>query len=177
MKVSRIAIATAAIRVLWFTLSISPFAALFLPWITLDGTGETLTGILSIALLTSSVRDYLFGVNPVQSVMLTLGPVLIVLLTIIVGRRYGKRRSVYWAPPLMLALALCIVYLTEDLISATHEGLDAVLVISILLVLHQLAIRIYVAMRGRQPFYGAMRRRQPVSRATRVLGTTIGARG
>ena len=177
MKVNPTAIGTTAIRVLWFTLSISPFAALSLPWITLDGTDETLTGITSIALLTSPVRDYLFGVHPVQAALLTFGPALIVLLTIIAGSRYGKRRSVYWAPPLMLVLALCIVYLTVDLVSATHEGLDAVLVISILLALHQLAIRIYVAMRGRQPLYGAMRHRQPVSRATRVLGTAIGARG
>ena len=123
------------------------------------------------------MRDYLFGVNPVQAVLLTFGPVLVVVLTIIVGSRYCKRRSVYWAPPLMLVLALCIVYLTVDLVSATHEGLNVVAVISILLALHQLAIRIYVAMRGRQPFYGAMRHRQPVSGATRVLGTVIGARG
>ena len=177
MKVNPTVIANTAIRILWFTLSISPFAALFLPWVTLDGSDKILTGVTSIALLTSPVRDYLYGVNPVQAVLLTFGPVLIVLLTIITGSRYGKRRSMYWAPPLILVLTLCIVYLTADLVSATHEGLDAVAVISILLVLHQLAIRIYVVMRGRQPLYGAMRHRQPVSRATRVLGTAIGARG
>ena len=177
MKVNPTAIVTAVIRLLWFTLSVSPFAGLFLPWITLDGSGETLTGVSSIGLLTSPVRDYLFGVNPVQAALLTLGPVSIVLLTIITGSRYGKRRSMYWAPPLILVLTLCIVYLTADLVSATHEGLDAVAVISISLVLHQLAIRIYVVMRGRQPLYGAMRHRQPVSKATRVLGTAIGARG
>ena len=177
MKIDPTAIATTAIRVLWFTLSISPFASLFLPWITLDGTDETLTGVSSIALLTSPVRDYLFGVNPVQALLLIFGPMMLVLLTILTGSRYGRRRSVYWAPPLMLVLALGTVYLTGDLVSATHEGLDAVAVISILLALHQLAIRIYVAMRGRQPFYGAMRRGQPVSRATRVLEAAIGARG
>ena len=177
MKVNLTVVTTAAIRILWFSLSISPFAALFLPWVTVDGADETLTGVSSIGLLTSPVRDYLFAVNPVQAAILTFGPVLIVLLTIITGGRYGKRRSVYWAPPLMLVLALCIVYLTEDLVSATHEGLDAVAVISILLALHQLAVRIYGTMRGRQPLYGAMRRSQSISRTTRVLGTAIGARG
>ena len=165
MKINPSAIATNAIRVLWFILSIFPFATLFLPWVTLDGADETLTGITSIALLTSPVRDYLFGVNPVQAVLLIFGPALIVLLTVITGSRYAKGRSVYWAPPLLMGMALAIVYLTEDLVSATHKGLDMVGVISILLMLHQIAIRLYVFMRRRQPF----------SRTTRILRTVIGA--
>lgn len=167
MKINPSAIVTDAIRVLWFILSISPFAALFLPWVTLDGADETLTGVTSIALLTSPARDYLFGVNPVQAVLLIFGPALIVLLTVITGSRYAKRRSVYWAPPLMLVLALCIVYLTADLVSATHEGLNTVAVISVLLALHQMAVRTYVA----------MQHSQPLSRTTQVLGIAIGARG
>ena len=154
------------VRLLTFVVCMSPFAALFLPWITLDGTEKAHTGVTSIALLASPLRDYLFDANPVQALIVTVGPGVIVLLTIITGSRYCRRRSVYWAPPLMLAMVLAIVYLTEDLVDATHVGIDAEGVVAILLTVHQLAIRMYVAMRRSRPF----------AQSTRVLGTAIGAR-
>ena len=119
---------------------------------TLDGTEDAHSGVTSIALLASPLRDYLFGASPIQALILTVGPAVIALLTIITGSRYCRRRSVYWAPPLILVMALGVVYLTEDLVDATHEGLDVVMAIAIFLTIHQLAIRIYVAARRRQPF-------------------------
>lgn len=167
MKVNTAETITTGIRLLAFVVCMAPFATLFLQWVSLDGTEDTRTGVTSIALLASPMRDYLFGVNPVQAIILTVGPAVIVLLTIITGSRYCRRRSVYWAPPLMIAMVLAIVYLTGDLVNTTHEGLDVVAGVAILLTLHQVAIRIYVA----------ARRRQPSARSTRVLGTAIGARG
>ena len=167
MKINAGETVSTGVRLLAFVVCMVPFAALFLPWVTLDGTVETHTGVTSIALLASPLRDYLFGANPVQALIVTVGPAVIVFLTIITGSRYCRRRSVYWVPPLMLVMALAIVYLTEDLVDVTHEGLDTVGVIAILLTLHQLAIRIYVAMRRSRPF----------AQSTRVLGTAIGARG
>ena len=167
MKINTGEATSTGVRLLAFVVCMAPFAALFLPWITLDGAEDIHTGVSSIALLASPLRDYLLDANPVQALIVTVGPAVIALLTIITGSRYCRRRSVYWAPPLMLAIALAIAYLTGDLVGATHEGLDAVGVVAILLTVHQLAIRMYVAMRRSRPF----------AQSTRVLGTAIGARG
>ena len=167
MKINTGEAVSTGVRLLTFVVCMATFATLFLQWVSLDGAEETRTGVTSVALLASPMRDYLFSVNPVQAIILTVGPAVIVLLTIITGSRYCRRRSVYWAPPLMIATAIAIVYLTEDLVNATHEGLDVVMAIAIFLTIHQLAIRIYVAARRRQPF----------ATSTRVLGTAIGARG
>lgn len=167
MKINTGEAISTGVRLLAFVVSMAPFAALFLPWITLDGAEGIHTGVTSIALLASPLRDYLFDANPVQALIVTVGPAVIALLTIIAGSRYCRRRSVYWVPPLMLAMVLAVAYLTGDIVGATHEGLDAVGVVAVLLTMHQLAIRMYVAMRRSWPF----------AHSTRVLGTAIGARG
>ena len=140
MKINPGEAISTGVRLLAFVVCLAPFAALFLPWVTLDGTDYAHTGVSSITQLASPLRDYMFDANPVQALIVTVGPAVIILLTIITGSRYCSRRSLYWAPPLMLAMVLAIVYLTEDLVSATHEGLDAVGVVAILLTVHQLAI-------------------------------------
>ncbi len=140
------------VRLVTFGVTLIPFGALFLPWVTMDGSGETRTGVTSISLLASPVRDYLFEVDPIQAAIVTIGPVAVVLLTIITGSRYYSRRSTPWTPLLMLATVLAITYLTADLISVTHEGLSVVTAAAVLLILHQVAIRLQVAIRRRSPY-------------------------
>ena len=152
MKVSVQEAITTAIRLVAFGVTMIPFGAMLLPWITLDGSEETHTGVTSISLLVSPIRDYLFEVDPIQAAIVTIGPVTIILLTIITGSRYYSRRSTPWTPPLMLATAFAITYLTADLIAATHEGLTAIAIASVLLILHQVAIRIQVAIWHRRPY-------------------------
>ena len=152
MKASVGEVVTVSVRLMAFGVALVPFGALFLPWITLDGSGEIRTGVTSTSLLASPVRDYLFEVDPIQAAILTLGPVAVVLLTIIMGSRYYSRRSTPWTPLFMLATVLAITYLTADLISVTHEGLSVITAAAVLLTLHQAAIRLQVAIRRRSPY-------------------------
>lgn len=143
---------TATVRVVAFGVALVPFGALFLPWVTLDGSSEIRSGVTSISLLVSPVRDYLFEVDPIQAAIVTIGPVAVVLLTIIMGSRYYSRRSTPWTPVLMLAIALAITYLTTDLIRATHVGVSVITATAVLLTLHQAAIRLQVVIWNRSPF-------------------------
>ena len=138
-------IATFAVRLAYFALTIVPLGALLLPWITLDGTGETHTGIATVALLASPVSTYLYEVNSMQAAALTIGTALIALLAMLTAYYYHRRKSIYWAPLVMLALALA--YGTSDLVNATHTGLFVVMATAVLLILHQTLIRLQVAMR------------------------------
>ncbi len=153
-----------AVRLVAFGVTMVPFSALFLPWVTLDGSGEVRSGVTSISLLVSPVRDYLFEADPVQAAIVTIGPVAVVLLAIITGSRYYNRRATPSTPPLMLAASLSITYLTANLIRVTHEGLSVVTAAAVLLILHQAAIRLQVA----------IRRKSPYSKAARILAIATG---
>ena len=54
---------TLTIRLVAFAVTMAPLGALFLPWITLDGSARVRTGIGCVALLVSPIRDYLFAVD------------------------------------------------------------------------------------------------------------------
>ena len=164
MKTSVEATITVAVRLVAFGVTMVPFGALFLPWVTLDGSGEVRSGVTSISLLVSPIRDYLFEVDPVQAAIVTMGPVAVALLTIITGSRYYSRRSAPWTPLLMLATSLAITYLTADLVRMTHEGLSVITAVAVLIILHQAAIRLQVA----------IRRRSPYSKTTEVLAIATG---
>ncbi|MXZ92674.1 MAG: hypothetical protein F4W95_04430 [Chloroflexi bacterium] len=124
-----------------------PLIAMALPWVTLDGGEQALTGIGVVVLLLPPMNEYLFTVSPLQAAILTLGPVLIVLLAIVTSYNYQRRQSIYWAPPVMLIAALAIVYGTADLVAAIEPGLITVVAFAALLSLHQVAIRIQVVLR------------------------------
>ncbi len=147
---------TSAIRFVAFVITLVPFGALFLPWSTLKGSGETHTGVTSIALLASPIRDYLFTVDPVQAAIVTFGPAAIILLAIITGHHYYRRRSIPWAPPLTLAMVLATTYFTASLTQGTHEGPSVTAAAAVLLIVHQAAIRIQVAMRRSRPYSKAV---------------------
>ena len=164
MKASVGEVVTISVRLVAFCVALVPFGALFLPWVTLDGFGEIRSGVTSISLLVSPIREYLFEVDPIQAAIITLGPVAVVLLTIITGSRYYSRRSTPWTPLLMLATILAIVYFTADLVRVTHEGPSVITAAAVLLIVHQAAIRLQVA----------IRRRSPYSRAAGVLAIATG---
>ena len=164
MKTSVADVINITVRFVAFGVVLIPLGALFLPWVTLDGSGEIRTGVTSVSLLVSPVRDYLFEVDPVQAAIVTIGPVAVVLLTIFTGSRYYSRKSTPWTPLFILTVALAITHLTANLISATHEGLNVVAAAAVLLIFHQATIRLQVA----------MRRRWPYSKAVRILAITTG---
>ena len=144
-------IATLTVRLIFFGLTLAPLGAFLLPWITLDGTWDTHTGISTIALFASPLRTYLFEVSLAQAAILATGPVLIVLLATFTSYRYHRRKSICWAwaPLTMLAAAIAVSYATADLVHATHSGLVVVMVVAVLLTLHQAAIRAQVSLRRR----------------------------
>ena len=143
-------ITTFAVRLVAFVISLVPLGALTLPWVTLDGTGEVISGAGAIALLVPPMGAYLYAVSPLQASILTVGPILVALLAMVIGYNYQRRRSVYWAPPVMLVITALIAYGAADLVIATEPGLALVMAAAALLTLHQAAIRIQVALRRRQ---------------------------
>ena len=136
-----------AIRIVTFGVTLLPLAALFTPWVTLDGSVGTRSGVNCIALLTSPVREYLLAVDLVQAAVVTLGPALILLLSVVTGSYYYRLRSVFWAPVGMLAIALATIYLTANLVSFTHLGPYIVVIAAVLILLHQAGIRLQLATR------------------------------
>ena len=140
---------TLIMRLTAFVATLIPLAALALPWVVLDGTEESVSGIGAIALLVPPTSEYLYAVSPLQAGILTLGPILLALLAIITSYNYRRRRSIYWAPPATLIVAGAIGYGTGDLVTAIEPGLVAVIVVSALLTLHQIAIRVQVTLRRR----------------------------
>ena len=143
-------VATFVMRLVFFVVTIVPLGAFLMPWVTLDGTGETHTGISTVALLASPVNTYLYEVAPLQAATLIIGSALIALLAMLISYRYHQRKSIYWAPPAMLAITIAVVYGTTELVNATHGGLVTIMVVAVLLILHQTTIRVQVAMRRKQ---------------------------
>lgn len=137
---------TLIVRLTAFLVTLIPLVAMMLPWVTLDGIDEPVSGVGAVALLLPSMREYLFAVAPLQAAVVTLGPIVVALLAIFISNRYRRRKSVFWAPPAMLAVALGIAYGATDLVTGTEQGLTIVMVVSTLLTLHQVAIRVQVAL-------------------------------
>lgn len=137
---------TLIVRLATFLVTLVPLLAMIRPWVTLDGIDEPVSGVGAIALLLLPIREYLFAVSPLQAAVVTLGPILAALLAILISNSYRRRKSVIWAPPGMLAVALGIAYGATDLVTGTEQGLTIVMVVSTLLTLHQVAIRVQVAL-------------------------------
>ncbi len=159
-------ITTLTIRLIAFAVTLIPLAALAIPWVTLDGAGDTYSGIAVIAVPASPMSAYLYEVSALQAVILMLGPVLIALLAIVTSYYYHRRKSIPWGPPVMLAITLVIAYGTTDLVSEIQGGLVVVLAVAALLTLHQAAIRILVVMRRK--------RKLPAVYRTLAIATGIG---
>ena len=138
---------TLTMRLAAFIATLIPLAAMVLPWVMLEGTGEAVSGVGAIALLVPPMGEYLYAVSPLQAALLTVGPILVALLAIITSYNYRRRRSIYWAPPAMLAVAVALAYGTGDLVTATELGLAIVMAVSAFLTLHQIAIRVQVVLR------------------------------
>ena len=138
---------TTAVRIVTFIVTMIPLAALFTPWVTLDGSVGTRSGAGCIALLASPVREYLLTVDLVQTSVVTLGPALILLRSVVTSSYYYRLRSIFWAPVGMLAIALASIYLTANLVSFTHMGPYIVVVIAVLILMHQAGIRLQLATR------------------------------
>ena len=136
-----------AVRIVTFIVTMIPLAALFAPWVTLDGSVGTRSGVGCISLLASPVRDYLLAVDLIQAAVVTLGPALILLLSVVTGIYYYRLRSIFWAPVGMLAIALATIYLTANLVSSIHVGPYIVVVAALLILLHQAGIRLQLVTR------------------------------
>ena len=158
-------LATLTVRLMAFVATLIPLVAMMQPWVTLDGTEEPLSGIDAIALLVPPMSEYLYTVSPLQAAVVTLGPVVLALLAVIISDNYRRRKSVFWAPPAMLAMAMAITYGATDLVAGTERGLTIVMAASALLTLHQVAIRVQVG----------LQRKLKMPAVYRALGIVTGA--
>ena len=141
---------TFATRLAYFVITLVPLGALVMPWVTLDGTEESLTGVETVAVLTAPIGSYLYEVSTLQTATLTIGTALIALMAMLTAYYYHKRKSIYWAPCAMLVLVAAIYFGTGELVEATHAGPSVVITISILLIIHQALIRVQVALRRKE---------------------------
>lgn len=156
---------TLAVRLAAFAVTLVPFPALLAPWVALDGIAGSYSGVDAVALLATPTAAYLYGVSPLQAVIVTVGPILVLLLATITSYRYHRRKSVLLAPPAMFAVSVVISLGAGDFVVATHYGLTLVMLVSAALTLHQVAIRIYVA----------LQKRQKLPAVHRALGVATGA--
>ncbi len=145
-------IATLAVRLGFFALALVPLGAFLMPWVTLDGTQETHTGIETVALLASPISRYLFEVSFVQAATLTVGTGLIAFMAMGTAFYYHRRKSIYWTPLVMLGLAIAVVFGTGAIVNATHSGLSIVIATGVLLAIHQTLIRAQVAIQHKGKF-------------------------
>ena len=124
---------TLMVRLTAFVATLIPLVAMMQPWVTLDGIDAPVSGIGAVALLLPSMREYLYAVSPVQAAVVTLGPIPVALLAILISNNYRRRKSVFWAPPAMLVVALGIAFGATDLVTGTEQGLTIVIVVSMVL--------------------------------------------
>ena len=164
-RTNRLETATFAVRLGAFAVTLAPFLALVAPWITLDGDSGTRSGVDSMALLSTPVAAYMYNVSPFQTGIVSVGPILVLLLAIVTSHRYQRRKSVLWAPVAMFATATAISLGAESFVVSTHYGLILVMLVSAVLILHQAAIRVYVA----------LQRRRKLPAVHRALGVATGA--
>ena len=150
-------LATLMARLAAFVATLIPLAAMVLPWVVLDGTGEVVSGVGAIALLVPPMSEYLYAVSPLQATLLTVGPILVTLLAIITSHNYWRRKSVHWAPAAMLIVAAAMAYGAGDLVAEIEPGLVIVMAVSALLILHQAAIRAQVLLRRKMKMPGVYR--------------------
>ena len=54
---------TLVMRLAAFVATLIPLAALALPWVTLDGTEEAVSGVGAVALLAPPMSEYLYGIS------------------------------------------------------------------------------------------------------------------
>jgi hypothetical protein len=139
-------IVTVAMRLVAFGVTLAVICAFSLPWVRLDGMQEVYSGVALPVLAISPVVEYLFAVAPVQTGVLIGCPVVIILFAVIVAGAYAQRRTAIWATVIVLASAIAIIYGTQDLVDSSgpgkQVGLSTVVVLSAVLLAHQLLIKL-----------------------------------
>lgn len=148
-------LATFAMRLAAFAVALGTVGAFFLPWVRLDGVSRASSGAELVALVASPTAGYLFEVSALQAVVLIGGPVLLLVAAVVVMAKYGQRKTAPLATTIVVALALALAHGTPDLtVGRPHLGLSIVTVLSIVLLLHQVLIRLCADLyaRNKLPF-------------------------
>lgn len=138
-------ILTFVVRLVGFAVSVAIIVAFFLPWLRIDGIAESRSGVALPVLVTSPVVEYLFGVAPVQTVVLIASPVVMLVFAFRVSLSYAKRKTAVASTAIVIALAFSVVYGTQGLVASRDSiqaGLVVVIALSIVLLVHQLLIKL-----------------------------------
>ena len=129
-----------------FAATLVLIGAFFLPWLRLDGAIDGRSGAELMTLVISPTVNYLFEVSYVESGVLIGCPTLIILSSIIVMAKYGRRKTAPLATSAILASSIAIIYGTPDLTAnddpRVHMGLLVVVVLSGVLLFHQALIKL-----------------------------------
>ena len=139
-------LATLIMRMVAFAATLVMLGAFFLPWLRLDGMTDSHSGAELMTLVISPTVDYLLEVSQVQSGVLIGCPTLIILATVIVMAKYGRRKTALLATSAILASSIAVIYATPDLTAndepRVYKGLSIVVVLSGVLLLHQVLIKL-----------------------------------
>ena len=130
-------------RLVAFAVTLVIIGAFFLPWVRLDGALQAQSGAELTATIVSPTIKYLFAVSPVQTVALIVCPVVTILFALRIVVKYARRKTAPFATLVVLAASIAIIYAASDLVaSSAHIGLSLVVVLSVVLLVHQVLIKL-----------------------------------
>ena len=145
--------ATLIMRLLWFIATLEIIGAFFLPWVRLDGITDVYSGAEMLTIPASPIAQYLSSVSQLQTVVLVICPALILLSAAILATRYLQRKTAPLPTIVILASAVGIIYGASDLIATdgpiVHSGLFVVIVMSALLLVHQMVVILHARTRSK----------------------------
>ena len=138
-------VATFVMRLLGFAVTLAVIGTFFLPWLRLDGAAEARSGVALPTIAATPMVEYLFAVAPAQAGVLVGCPVVMFVFAVRVALAYARRRTAVASTVIVLAAALALVYGTRA-IADSHDpiqsGLVGVISLSVVLLVHQLLIKL-----------------------------------
>jgi len=148
--------ATLSVRLFSFAASLGILGCFWLPWVHIDGTGESSTGAELIALTAAPSLEYVWVASPVSAGVLIGGPVAIFLFGLLIASRYAQRQTAIFSTLVVLAVVVGLPQVARSLLSGGDPGYGAGLVLIIvlagLLLAQQLLIKATTVLRIRRKF-------------------------
>ncbi len=162
-------IATVAVRQLTILMALGLLASFWLPWVHLDGQQTPSTGIGLVATLGAPSWDYMMSVSLASAGALIGGPVVIGLFGIIVLARYARRRTAIFSTVVLAGVSIGLPFGASGLLAysmpASLIGLRLIAGLAVLLLLHQVLIKVYFQLHSKHKF---QRLQQALATATGI---------
>ena len=147
-------------RILFFAAALGLLGTFFLPWLKLDGLTGIDSGVTLMALVVSPLAAYFFSIEPLQATLIMGAPLAMMVFAIFTVSKYARGKAALFSTFMVLASALALVLGAQDLIAndlMPYSGLQLTIVLSVLLVTHQLAMLVQAKLYQKKKFPKAYR--------------------